>query len=468
MSLVVALDINRIGTGVGVIVVQRLTGTSDRDSVNRYRYEIYASRSSKPRGGDTLSDPTREVSCRRTVNDGKDRCPWRAPLDELPTHAEETGHSVCVVCRHSLTDYETGACASCIDQARNDLAEIADAYATLPTVVERSGYRMGALPGGDALVMLADGSLENPQTPNAYTQPRSVGATVHVEHPELVGDDLTLPAFVEERVPSDGREHLRDHWPKDPLSVLAVIEHHERDWHITFGHGPSDDLATVTRGVSYLQRWLSHAARTHPSFDDFALELRQLRHRLVHVVGLADDPMPAPAECFDCGGRLQRTYRPLRTTITDRLRHAAGWIGDDDRRIAKHRNADPVKHSPDHDPKRRPRVPSRVARVRQAVAGDDREGLADTWACSSCRRTYDETEYGLALRMRANSISGWVSVRVAAETLRRPEQTIWRWQREMAVPSACSVTSRRVLVDWEQVKALSDEAGRRNHESRSA
>jgi hypothetical protein len=42
MSLVVALDVNTVGTGAGIIIIQRLTGTDDPDSLNRYRYEMYS------------------------------------------------------------------------------------------------------------------------------------------------------------------------------------------------------------------------------------------------------------------------------------------------------------------------------------------------------------------------------------------------------------------------------------------
>src|SRR5207302_1215240 len=104
---------------------------------------------------------------------------------------------------------------------RDDLDGIAVAFAHLERVLGQAAYR-GI--NWTALAMASDGSLESPQTPNQYTEPRLVGPTVHVEHAELVGDRVTLAAYVEERIPSDGREHVRDHWAKDPIPVLALLE----------------------------------------------------------------------------------------------------------------------------------------------------------------------------------------------------------------------------------------------------
>lgn len=449
-------------------------GTEGRDqsstSVPRASQNDGAAVDEGVRSAPPTADSTHEVRCRRTVtgyhDDGTERderCPWRGSLAEFDEHTEETGHEACTVCSWPLADDEDGACGRCLDRIRDDLTDIEDGYATLPTIVERSGYRMGRFPGGNALVMLADGSMASPQTPNAYTEPRDVAPTVHVEHPAITGENLTHPAYVEERVPSDGREHVRDHWKNDPVSVLAALEALERDWRHELGHGPADDIATVSGSVGYLGRWLATAARKHEAFSESVAEIRQLRTRILHAAGLADDPDPAPAECFECGGRLYRPYRPLQRTLGERLRHAAEASSDDDGRIRKHITAELQKHPDRPVDRKRLRVPSRVTRVRHAVAGDDREGRSDTLICSRCRCTYDEAQYALALKTRANSIQGWISVRVAAETLRRPEQTVWRWVRELVVRSACTVDPRRIVVEWEEVKQRSDEVGWRDH-----
>lgn len=409
--------------------------------------------------------------CRATV-DGE-RCEFTGTRDQLQEHAAEVEHATCVLCGIVLNEFEQQVCAirigkekraTCVERLDATLADIFDAYATLPGVVEASGYRMGRLPGGDALVMLADGSMESPQAPNRYTQPHEVAPTVHVEHPAIVGDEVVHPAYVEERVPSDGREHLRDHWKSDPASVLAELEVMERNWRRDFHHGPADEIATVTTCVAYLRRWLPVAARRLDDIDEFAAELRSLHAKLLHTAGLADDPESAPANCFDCGGRLQRHYRPLRETVEERLRRATSWASRDDQRIKKHLAKETRKH-PERPPSKL-RVHSRATRVRQAAGGDDREGLADTWTCAQCHRTYDTAEYGLALRMRANSITGWVTVRVAAETLRRHPERIRRWVADLLIPSACSVVTRQTLVEWDATKAHSDEVQRRQRTNR--
>lgn len=426
-----------------------------------------------------MTDLTREVQCRNTVTgydeegeERDERCPWTGTLADFPDHTDETGHEACGACHWPLARGEAGACSRCLDSIRDDLTDIETGYAALPVIVERSGYRMGRLPGGDALVMISDGSMQSPQTPNAYTQPRDAAATVHVEHDQMIGRDIDgneiiHPAYVEERVPSNGREHVRDHWKNDPVSVIAALEALERNWRHLLGHKPTDDIATLSGCVGNLRRWLTAAARKDDAFDDFAVEIRQLRSRVMHAAGLADDPEEAPAECFECGGRLYRPYRPLRRHLNERLRSAAEAITDDDRRIRRHTDAETQKH-PEPTDRKRLRVPSRSTRVRHAAAGDDREGRSDTLICAKCHCTYDDAQYALALLTRVNSTKGWVAVRVAAGTLRRPEQTIWRWVRELQVPSACTVDPRRVVVDWEEVKARSDEVSRRTKRAEEA
>jgi hypothetical protein len=361
-----------------------------------------------------------EVHCPRTINDGQDACPWRGPLELFDEHTEDTGHEACIVCHLPLRDHEEQTCMRCIQRVAANLAEIENAYATLPTIVEKSGYHQAPLPGGNALVMLVDGALEGG------------------------GPD----------------DHIRFH---DPLPVLEVLHRYEREWRLRFNHSHFPRWqATVVTTIGYLRAHLARAARTLDDFGDFADEVRDLRSQLTHVAGLADDPEDAPANCFECGGELQRGYRPLRTSLEQRMHLAqAGSRRGRAAHPQAHRQGN--EEAPGHpDARKRIRIPARTTRVRHAVAGDDREGLAPTWRCSRCRRSYTQEQYGLALQMRANSITGWVTVRTAAETLRRPPRTIWRWVEDLEVPSACSVKTRRVLVEWEQTKELSDLAGRRN------
>lgn len=408
-----------------------------------------------------MTDGLREMRCKRTVNDGKDLCPWRGTLDEFQEHAAETGHHACTVCRRPLTDHEQQTCSHCVQQAFADLADIEVTYATLPNTVEASGYRMGALPGGNALVMLADGSLENPQVPNRYTEPIEVGPTVYLEHPEIVGSGITTsgdavehPAYVELRVPSDGREHVRDHWSGDPSSVLAVLEHHQRDWRRTFGHKPAETLATVVGCVGYLRTWLPTAARTHPAFDEFVHDIRQLRSQLTHVNGLAMDPVPAKANCTRCGGQLLRAYREPGRTSDERLGGGLRAVDDLIQPIRDQRHAERTYGIPEHALTPWPAPWQQRAAAEPVMRGTKTEGLDDVAVCAGCGHTYTSGEYRVALRIKAlAAATDWITIAAAASLLERPQQTVWTWMRRLEISSACRVDDRRVVVDANAVKA---------------
>src|SRR5206468_7618940 len=63
---------------------------------------------------------------------------------------------ICLLCHLPLHDHEEQTCMRCIQRVAANLAEIENAYATLPTIVEKSGYHQAPLPGGNALVMLVE------------------------------------------------------------------------------------------------------------------------------------------------------------------------------------------------------------------------------------------------------------------------------------------------------------------------
>lgn len=349
------------------------------------------------------------MKCPRTVNDGKDRCRWEG--DDPTEHADE--HPLCLLGMHFLRDGEVRTCGRCVNRVHDDLDVIETAYAMLAPVAEASGYHTGSLPGGDALVMLAGGSLENPQVPNRYTEPVEVGPTVYLEHPEIVGEGVTTsgdpvehPAYVELRIPSDGREHVRDHWSGDPSSALAVLEHNERDWRRTFGHPPAVDVATVENCLAYLREWMWLASRTHDAFDEFAEDIRSLRTIVTHVVGIADDPISAPASCFDCGGRLIRTY------------------------------------------------------------GD--RGLEDDWTCASCRGVYTQTSYFLALRAHyATEVRAeWRPMPLAAWLVGYSLRQLQRWVGEGEVNYRRSETGRKEV--WMPDVQQAASTARQRREERAA
>lgn len=318
---------------------------------------------------------------------GEPRCDYRGTVDELAAHADEAGHRRCIVCSVALADVERQTCTRCVSTVRDDLAALVHASAHLGRALQQAAYRSIAW---NVLALAADGSLESPQTPNQYTEPRQIAATVHVEHAEIPGKHLTHLAYVEERIPSNGREHVRDHWASDPLSVLAFLEKAEREWRLEFGHGPATGIATVRNCLDYLREHHTLAARTHPGFDDYATDVRELRSVVEHAVGFADVPVKAPASCFDCGGALVRLY-------TDR-------------------------------------------------------GLTDDWTCRLCRGVYDQASYFLALRARRDECEGWVPVRVAASVLRIPTSTLFRWAADGQV--AVRVEAGRSLVEWSEVSRL--------------
>src|SRR5206468_492414 len=96
-------------------------------------------------------------------------CEERGTRAELAEHAADVGHETCVLCGTTLNEFESRTCsvrtgnerrATCIERLDAALADILDAYATLPSIVEHSGYHQAALPGGNALVMLVDGSVD--------------------------------------------------------------------------------------------------------------------------------------------------------------------------------------------------------------------------------------------------------------------------------------------------------------------
>lgn len=415
-------------------------------------------------------DHAPEIHCRRTI-DGKDRCPWRGPREDFPAHAAETGHYGCIVCAYPLADDEVRCCHRCISRAALDLQDIEDAYATLPAVVERSGYRMGGgIPGGSALVMLADGSMASPQRPNQYTEPRTVAPTVHVEHcamvghydhPDIPGGKIDHPAYVEERIPSDGREHVADHWDKDPDSVVAVLEAHERDWRHTFGHPPAEDLATVVGCVGYLRTWLYLAARTHDAFDDFAHEVHRLRSRLLHVAGLANDPEVAEPKCFDCGGRLERHYGDGKATVEaryERMRLAtyiAQTHADETAARLASRSLAPIYAA-------RREAERDLERGWTLEASDG--GLEEDWACNRCGGVYDRASYHLALRA-VLQLGEWRTASDAARALGAPTQRIRNWMDRHLVTVACRVYERTTVAWWPEIRELAERESQRKDQA---
>jgi hypothetical protein len=334
---------------------------------------------------DTDTDEPKTYRCRSATDSGE-RCSYRGTRDELRAHTADVGHDPCWSCKQGLAGHEQQTCGRCADRVRDDLTAVAGAYALLELRIAEGAYSGGWL---TALAMVSDGSVAGLKPWREFVG----GDPVEVQHPQ-VGRHA---AYLERRTPPDGREHFEDHWPSDPLSVLAFLEANERDWRRRFGHGPADDVATVPACLQYLRTWHATAARQHPYFEDYAGEVWQLRTRLEHVVALATDPLVAPIPCA-CGGRLERHFAP-------------------------------------------------------------QGGLADDWTCRSCRASYDESAYLLRLRV-LTEVPGWVSVDAAARATDRPVQSVWAWVRAGDVPVACSWFTRRMVVELGAVQVRSDAAPR--------
>lgn len=331
------------------------------------------------------------------------RCDYTA--DDLSDHAHETGHLLCIVCHHqSLTEHPRQTCPACIGRVRADLADIAQGYAMLEPA------------GLVAMTLLGDGTMQR-----------------RAHDYELRSLALGRP--------------IRDEWPADPLPVVAALASWEDFWRADF-HDPPGGLATLTSVVGYLTRNLDtghRAAQTHPAFDEFAREVQHLRTTVQHGAGLADVPLEADADCFDCGGPLLRTFRPPAEPTTARRRRARLAIERLVRPVREQREAERSYGIHNLTP-----WPSETARDlwRALAAGQAGEGLTNDWTCAWCRRLYDQPSYFLALRAASSS---WVPVPLAAETARLSVRTVRSWANRLQVGSACRLTDRAVVVWWPDV-----------------
>ena len=201
---------------------------------------------------------------------------------------------LCIVCGRDLDGADRQTCVRCLGRTRRNLLDIVDMYALLPDEIlgragaaapmDASGVRGEAetpLPGGDALVMLADGAVSR-------TYARRL---LHA------ADD----------------SHAEDEWESDPQSILAELGGWEDDWWITrradgFPRDPEPARpASVAQSVDWLDRRLTWAAQHHDAFDEFARAIRHLAARLAAVVG-SGEAVERGAPCPYCGGRIIRRY----------------------------------------------------------------------------------------------------------------------------------------------------------------
>jgi len=203
------------------------------------------------------------------------RCDWRGEDEAAEEHARETGHWRCFTCRRRfLAEFEPQTCAVCVGNIRADLAELVEGYALLRPE------------GTNALTLLGDGTMQH--------------------------------------VVWSGSVALHDwSWDSDPLPVLPALASWEDYIREHYGVTKRPDNPTLSEVVAWLTQNLDsrlEIAQTFPAFDEFAAEVRKHRSVVRHAAGLVDDPVAAPARCFECGEPLVRTYEETRHTAESRQR----------------------------------------------------------------------------------------------------------------------------------------------------
>lgn len=297
------------------------------------------------------------------------RCDWRPttehflpPREQLAEHARAAGHPLCICGPHSLAHHEHQTCERCLTRTREHLAGIVTMWAELPSHMRPRGTGLDRgtpsapdgqpLPGGDALVLHVDGGV-------GYAH--------------------------------DGDVH-RD---TDPPSVAHALASWEDDWRHTRGEpaavvdgGRGGVGPTLRQAWGYLERMTRWAANSHPAFDEYANDLAQLHARLEQVTGRSQRRVIAEADCFECGGDLERLAIP-----GDRCKHGPP----------------PSSALPLIDGQ-----PIEVRRAARDVALTEWErqhgnckqgGYEDHWTCVRCGRRYEWESYLLALRARLEEAS---------------------------------------------------------------
>lgn len=369
------------------------------------------------------------------------RCDWRPDPDalddagepisrrmQLLDHALDAGHPLCCSCGRSLSGAEPQTCEDCLVDARALLSGVVTMWAELPrhlTAIAGQAYDQPrvagtnerALPGGNVLALLAPGGT---------------GTAARRLTPLDVQRGLT------------GREHGQDNHPEDAPSVAAVLARWEDD----FRHQRGEPAAVVYGGTSavvrhasrYLEVHARWAATSSADFADFHTEMRELHNRLEQATSRRRTPVKAGADCFDCGGPLERPLHELTANADVYPWWIPGGIG----------------------PRRQQDLPD----VRRAGLVEDEDFVT----CRRCGARYDGARYLLALAARRqDGLQGWVSVPAAALASSRPIKTVRAWLGQH-VPWALRIEPRDPTPDnpspWRTVEqvawfpALHDRAAR--------
>lgn len=206
------------------------------------------------------------------------RCDWQPTGDEpereqLAAHAQTADHPLCCICTRSLAHAEPATCETCLTESHTLLSGIVTMFNELPTHLghlhgSSTGPRSSdgrPLPGGNVLVMLAGGS---------------------------------------EGLAEDGTTTREGDYPSVAFELgwwaLAWAGDHGDE--AILGHTPA---RIVEKAAGYLERKMRWAS-LRPGFEQFHTDLRRLHRGLEHATGRSQPRQVAEADCFDCGGQLER------------------------------------------------------------------------------------------------------------------------------------------------------------------
>ena len=226
---------------------------------------------------------------------------WVEPTaDDVPgyfacTSCEETT-SPCSDCSRPL---ETSAtiCARCLKRAKDLVDECEAAYDSIPgglrTVMGLRAVRYDAGSGGGSRDSL----------------PFGIGADQDVDD-ELVA---LLARYQTGTV---------IHLMRDPVTVMSILESWADDW------AEKSNRPVRVSTFDYLREHSLWAAQNHPSWHQYLEEVRGVRSKLQAIAGTR--PVPEPAPCPHCGGRVVREWG--REGLDDQ-RHCTGcrrsWQDDE-------------------------------------------------------------------------------------------------------------------------------------------
>lgn len=294
------------------------------------------------------------------------RCDWHSTPDDGPEHdqlldhAQASSHFLCGCCGNSLREDEPRVCEGCLTLARTHLAGIVTLYDELPSHLGHARAAVydsdikGAedghpLPGGDVLVLLSGGSQG------------------------LAEDEWTT---------KDG----------DPVSVPFTLTWWSKAWREDRNDPdltrPGSLRSETHAAAAYLEVHARWAANTHPGFEQFATDLRDLHRALEQATGRLRHPTKANADCFDCGGPLVRRI-------------------------------------------------------------DDNGLEEDHWTCSHCRERYDAARYFLALKAAAEDapLPEWSAPEHVVAKLGIKAATLRKWIERGHVRTKMVDGKTRVLTE---------------------